>query len=234
MIRPVVREIQPAGHYYSGNSKNIDLAPLCLCIQQSPGIQCTIQKMEKTKFSHLARLHIEKFWPSSNKREFVWDSGPIRKWFSDFSVCQIEPAKPDDEWVYITMGASEIHAPNNQHVEFFVLSAREEPMLVDTMAMLANLHANPEHSLCLGKMINIGRPWTRNSKCNHFLVSLPYTLGKDFEWFAKDEIKIRFLWLLPITLSEAEYARINGVEALEQKFEEKGVEYLDPNRQSVI
>lgn len=190
--------------------------------------------MTKIDFALFVRSHIKQFWPNSKTREFVWKSGPIGRLFSDFAVCQIEPTDVNSDWVYVSVGASEIHTLDNEHIEFFILSANQDATLIDTIAMIANLHADSKQSLHLGKIINIGRPWLGDSKCDHFLVSLPYTMSKNFEWFSRNEIKIRFLWLLPITSSEAQYARMHRAEALEERFEEKGIEYLDPNRISAV
>jgi hypothetical protein len=100
--------------------------------------------------------------------------------------------------------------------------------------MVANFHADPRYGVWLGKTINIGRPWMDGSNCDHLLVSLPYTLGKDFEWCSVGEFAIRFLWLLPITAAEAEFLSLHGQEALEQKFDESGFNIYDSHRASIV
>jgi hypothetical protein len=47
-------------------------------------------------------------------------------------------------------------------------------------------------------------------------------------------MNIRFLWLIPITAEELQYKKDNGVEALENKFEETEFNYIDPFRNSVV
>jgi len=42
------------------------------------------------------------------------------------------------------------------------------------------------------------------------------------------------LWLLPITQEERDFQIENGLDALEEQFEEKGLEYWNPARASVI
>lgn len=100
--------------------------------------------------------------------------------------------------------------------------------------MVANLHADARYRLHLGKIINIGRPWIDGASCDHLLVSLPYLLGPKFEYLRVLDLSIRFLWLLPITQSEASYARTHGVEALESVFERTAFDTLDPTRNSVV
>jgi hypothetical protein len=43
----------------------------------------------------------------------------------------------------------------------------------------------------------------------------------------------RFLWLLPITSSERQFAKEHGVEALEERFDQAQLQYWDINRTSV-
>ena len=45
---------------------------------------------------------------------------------------------------------------------------------------------------------------------------------------------IQFLWIIPITLNEKNYKKQMGLEALEQKFDEINLNYLNPFRKSVI
>ena len=45
---------------------------------------------------------------------------------------------------------------------------------------------------------------------------------------------MHFRWVIPITGEERAYAAEHGLEALEQRFEEAGLEYWDPHRGSVI
>lgn len=47
-------------------------------------------------------------------------------------------------------------------------------------------------------------------------------------------MNIRFLWLIPITEEELRYKKENGLEALENIFEETEFNYIDPFRDSVV
>ena len=46
--------------------------------------------------------------------------------------------------------------------------------------------------------------------------------------------RCNFRWVIPITAEERAYAAERGLDALEQRFEEAGLEYWDPHRASVI
>jgi hypothetical protein len=190
--------------------------------------------MKKENGYDLIRGHIDQFWPSTKKTEFSWKSSPISKNLPNFSVCQIEPNSPDGEWVYITIGLSDVHSPNNEHIELFILSPNKDATHTDTLAMVANFHADPKYGVYLGKTVNIGRPWMRKATCDYFLVSLPYSVEPKFEWLRIENTATRFLWLLPITSAEARYADKFGLDALEKKFEEQGIEYLNPIRPSAV
>ena len=80
--------------------------------------------------------------------------------------------------------------------------------------------------------MNLGRPWLPGSSCTHGLVSLPYLDGPDLEWL--QHARIRFLWLVPITERELEFKKTHGLEALEERFEAKQFDFLDPRRPSVV
>ncbi|MFT3694726.1 MAG: suppressor of fused domain protein [Kofleriaceae bacterium] len=100
--------------------------------------------------------------------------------------------------------------------------------------MVATFHADLRYGGApVGKILEIGRPWVRHSTCDHILVSLPYTIGPEFEYVSR-EPPFRIAWLLPITSAEAAFGRANGIEALEQAFEEAAIDTLDSRRASVV
>jgi hypothetical protein len=47
-------------------------------------------------------------------------------------------------------------------------------------------------------------------------------------------LNVQFLWLIPVTIEEVNYKKKEGLEALEQKFEENSFNYLDIYRRSVV
>lgn len=74
----------------------------------------------------------------------------------------------------------------------------------------------------------------KQSECSYLLISLPYPYGPKLEWLDLAGTCVRFLWALPITPREAAYAELNGHDALEQKFDEAKLDYLNPTRSSVL
>ena len=65
-------------------------------------------------------------------------------------------------------------------------------------------------------------------------MSTPYPLGPELEHCDDPGGHVQVLWLLPITEQERAFATSNGLEALEQRFDDAALEYWDPNRRSVV
>jgi hypothetical protein len=106
-----------------------------------------------------------------------------------------------------------------------------EPATMEILTAVAHYHRTGAR-LDLGHTVNFGVPWTPRSGCTHGLISLPYLDGPSLEWL--EEPLVRFLWLIPITAAEAIFKRQHGLDALEEKLECAGFDYLDPARPSVV
>ena len=65
-------------------------------------------------------------------------------------------------------------------------------------------------------------------------ITMKGELGKYLETLGAGEDMVRFLWLIPITTAEAEFARANGREALEQRFDAAPLRYWDVRRTSIV
>jgi hypothetical protein len=178
--------------------------------------------------------HLEDFWPGRRHDVFEWTVGPIQTNLPGFTVVQLEPSRQTEPWIYVSHGAHQVLAPGGYGLEFVIMSPRADPIHVENLAMVANFNADPRYRFDVGKVLAIGRPWMNDSLCDHFLASLPYTLGPKFEWSAYNGGRVRFLWLLPITPTEAAFAKSHGVEALESKFEAARINAVNPMRLSVV
>lgn len=179
--------------------------------------------------------HIHKVWVHRAFDFFSWELGSITKTMPEFKVARIKPLTDTQAWVYLSVGLSTKIQDNGCGLELFLLSPCEEALHVELLAMIANYSCDEKVAkLGLHSIINIGRPWLEGSSCDHLLISLPYTLGPKVEWpICELKHKLRVLWLLPITASEADFARLNGVEALEQMFDIAKINPLDRVRTSV-
>jgi hypothetical protein len=73
-----------------------------------------------------------------------------------------------------------------------------------------------------------------DSKYDHGFISSPYLNGEDLEVFNFNGNVINCYWVLPITERERDYKIEKGCEMLEQLFEERQFDYLNPQRKCVI
>ena len=177
--------------------------------------------------------HLARFWPNNRKEAFVWDLGPIRETLPNWQVIRVAPTRSGEPWQYVTVGASSIASNGEGGLEFILSAPEEDPIHIETLAMVSNFHADPRYRVHYGKVIDIGRPWVDDSRSTHFLVSHPYPQGPDFEYCCIGGKHVRFLWLMPITSSERKYLERNGQEALERRFEDAQINSVDPHRPSV-
>lgn len=178
--------------------------------------------------------HLLDTWPTPHIAAESLGFDPILKNIPGFQVLALQPTQASNPWVYGTVGCFSIPLSDHVRYEFFLLSPTSDRAHVETLTMLANLHADSRYRIKLGEVINIGRPWLEHSMCDHLLVSLPYPYGPKLEWLKSEDLCIRFLWALPITAREAAFAELNGYERLEKKFDAAGINYLDPARPSVV
>lgn len=180
------------------------------------------------------KKHIASTWPDAKQELFSWTEGAILNSNPNFKVCRVAPCKSSRSWVYISLGASTYINKKGEHLEFAILSPRENPRHIETLFMLAHYHSNPDYRLEVGSIVRIGREWFEGSECDHLLISLPYFKGPDFEECLVDEHLIRMLWVIPVTKAEAEYCEEYGLDALESQFEINKVKVLDPFRVSTL
>jgi len=88
--------------------------------------------------------------------------------------------------------------------------------------------------LGLGHTLPIGEPWLPGSRCDHLLVCLPYPFGPGLQTSHIGDRHVEFLWLLPISEAERDLKVSSGLEALESRFEETGLQYWQVDRASVV
>ncbi len=180
------------------------------------------------------REHLHEFWPNSSISEENWDKGPIRENVPGLRVLKLNSETPQRPVIYVTEGCFASEPREHIRHEFFLISPCEERQHVETLSMLANFHADELLRPDVGSVISIGDPWMPGSTCDHLLISIPYAYGPKLEWLQLPDICLRFLWALPITSREAAFVELNGLESLEQKFDETTLDYLNPLRTSVV
>lgn len=180
------------------------------------------------------QAHLERNWPKNEKENFTWELGKIKYVLPNFTVTRVSPNSDSEPWIYITNGCLHMDSIENGRQEFFLMSPIESPRHIETLTMLASYYISSEKLLGIGDSVDIGRAWIEDSNFNHLLISLPYPYGPDLEVCNLKNFKVRYRWLLPISASENDYLRNTGLEALEKKFEDAEIDFLNPTRPSVI
>ncbi len=178
------------------------------------------------------KCHYEDVW-SNIGTQCVWDKGPAREPVRAIKILEFPPTALRNMWTYATCGMS---SPLDQNpIELHLFSNSKEPAHVELLTVIAHYHRTGAE-LGLNHTVNFGRPWYPDSACEHGLISLPYLDGPNLEMCpvtAQDYI-VKCLWLIPITSAEAAFAKSSGLDALEEAFEERGLDYLGKHRQSVV
>ena len=176
--------------------------------------------------------HCSRFFEGHEQSVWEWTQGPIGEVAPWFKTLRFAPGPKIGLWSYVSLGASLLSTRAGRPLEFLLLTEHETPRAVELLAMIAHYHH--EHRLGVFNSLPVGQPWLDGATCDHFLVSLPYPLGADLEQCLLPEGIAQILWLLPIKEAEARFKRRNGVDALEEKFDEAAIEYWRVDRESVI
>lgn len=151
-------------------------------------------------------------------------------------VLRVDPAGRGGLWLHVSSGASmpppgaPATAPAGS--EFVLVTPFKTLRAVELLAMVVYFHGVQE--LAVGDTVSVGEPWLPGSSCGHLLVSAPYLLADELWTLSLPGRGVHFRWVIPITATERAYAAERGLEALEQRFEQAGLEYWDPHRQSVV
>lgn len=179
--------------------------------------------------ANLITKHNEKTW-KKKASYFIFDKGPVQEMYANFRVLEFEPDPERSMWTYATswMSSSDDVTP----VELHMFSNRRDRSLIELLTAVAYYHKNTSN-LRLNDFVNLGRPWQDASNCEFGFISLPYLDGPDLEVMRVGGKETRFYWLIPVTAQEKRFAMQNGVGTLEDEFD-KGFNYADPNRRSVV
>jgi hypothetical protein len=176
--------------------------------------------------------HVRSFFIGHEITEWLWQRGRIEKVLHRFRVLRVAPGSKSRLWIYISLGAWEVTSVSPPGLEFMIFASQESPRHIELLAMTVNYHS--KHTLGLGHTFPVGEPWLEGSQCDHMLVSLPYPFGRDLELCKVNGSHIHLFWLLPITSAERQFKSDNGLEALEELFENQTLEYWRVDRDSVV
>lgn len=185
----------------------------------------------KEKYVQIVLRHYKDNWGAGYQIK-RYEMGPMRTLSPDFRILEYPPTSQRKMWTYATCGMSSFD--NQQPIELHIFSSIQDDNLVEILTAVSYYHMN-DAKLNLNHTVNFGIPWQHGSNCSYGLISLPYLDGPSLEILKVDgSSTIHFYWLIPITLEERDYKKKHGTEALEEKFEQKGFDYLDPFRRSLV
>jgi hypothetical protein len=176
--------------------------------------------------------HVRRFFDGHGLDAFTWEAGPILDTNPHFRALRVAPKSPGGLWTYVSLGGWAATSDVDYGLEFLVTAPVETPRAVELLAMTVYYHRGGR--LGLGHTFPIGEPWLAGSRCDHMLVSLPYPFGPELQQCHVGDRHVDFLWLLPITVDERAFKATHGQEALEARFEERGLLYWEVERESMV
>jgi hypothetical protein len=159
-------------------------------------------------------------------------------------VYQFEPTKDRAFWTLVTSGMSnerqglpddcpEYMSPRT---EILMYVPRPQNWMFSVLKGLAEMPFESNTYLHWWHTVPNGMPMTAvPSLLTSYFFLPPYFEPEGFTQLELDGDRVDFLWMIPITEAEREYAIENGSQALERRFEEANLSrVLEESRQSVI
>ena len=160
----------------------------------------------------------------------AFNAGPIHQLPPSFAVLKYPPNESRKMWTYATCCMSQ--PEDSRPIELHMFSLVESEHITELLFATAHYHRT-QAPLDLNHTVNFGRPWLAGARCEYGLISLPYLDGPKLETLDTHP-PIQFYWLIPVCKAEVDYKKSNGIEALENAWEEANFDYLDPKRPSVV
>lgn len=180
--------------------------------------------------------HLERAYPDNVHEDFASARESVEDVLPGFRVRRIAPASSGDPWVYATNGAASAMQEGEDGAEYVLLAPAADPVLVEMLAALATVNADPHKRLGVGSIIALKRPWTDRSPAENLLVLPPYVFGPGFEVYEPpdEDRRIVVLWLVPITSSEARFVRLHGVQKFEELMQRGEHNLVNPHRPPIV
>lgn len=179
--------------------------------------------------------HYRRQWPDREVVSVHWTPEHMATRLPDLHIAKVIPALPGQPWVFATIGAWRGTESEDHGTEFVAVARSEAAAVIAHLGQLAYYHAGPrENRLGVGHTLSIGEGWVPESPLDALLISLPYLWGPKLEHCQLEGRHIQVLWAIPIYESERVFRREQGLDALEQRFEDVSFDYLDPFRPPVV
>lgn len=174
--------------------------------------------------------HYEKNWPLDNVYFITLEDGPMKSYNPHFTILVNPPTEKRKMWTYATIGMSDT---KKNPIEIHLFSKKENDDIAELLTIVA-YYKLTENKIGLDDTVNFGKPLILNSTCEYGLISLPYLDGPKLENLKTENKEISFYWLIPITKKERDFRWEYGIDKLEELFETKDFNYLNPYRKSLV
>ena len=179
--------------------------------------------------------HYRGFWGRDLVEDLHCTPGPTAQVLPDLHIAKIAPDRKYGFWTFATIGAWRATEASAHGLEFMAVSRADDPVMLLRLGMIAHYQAGPESNrLGVGHLLPIGEGWVEGSPLDAILFSVPYLWGPRLEHCLLRSRHVQVIWAIPIYDAERAFAREHGADALEQRFEATGFDYLDPFRPSVL
>lgn len=174
--------------------------------------------------------HYKKNWSLDNAYFISLEEGPMKSYNPHFTIMVNPPTEQRKMWTYATVGMSDT---KDEPIELHLFSDRENDDIAELLTVVA-YYKLTENKIGLDDTVYFGKPFVINSNCEYGLISLPYLDGSKLENLKIGNKEISFYWLIPITKRERDFRWNDGIDKLEELFETKQFNYLNPYRKSLV
>lgn len=184
--------------------------------------------------------HYERFFGPMTQK--IWHSTDIKPVHVD--MYQFEPTKDREYWTLITSGMSNVRQlkPEDcaEHMspraEILMYVQKPQNWMFNVLKGLAEMPFEDNTYLHWWHTVPNGMPMTSTpSLLTSYFFLPPYFEPKGFTDLVLDGDRVDFLWMIPITEAERQYAMQHGSQALEKKFEEVNLSpFVDESRKSLV
>ncbi len=180
--------------------------------------------------------HLERAYPDRVHEDFIPARAGLDELLPGFRVRRIAPGASGEPWIYATSGATAAMGADEDGAEYVLLAPAADPVLVEMLAALATVNADPDRRLGVGSILALKRPWTGQAAAQNLLVLPPYVFGAGFEVYeaADSDRRVVVLWLVPITSSEARFVRLHGVQKFEELLQRSEANLASPRRAPIV
>jgi hypothetical protein len=184
--------------------------------------------------------HYQKFFGALEHP--VMHSTDVRRVHVD--IYQFAPTGARTYWTLITGGMSNLRqvepgvGPKHMSTRAEIMTYSKEPQgwMFNVLKGLAEMPFDDDTCLHWWHTVPNGKPMTaRQSLLTSYFFLPPYFEPQGFTDCQLDGDRVDFLWLIPITESEREYAIKQGARKLEQRFIEAELSpVIDESRMSIV